>query len=245
MTVVVLGRIMQETDPPQPSTQTCSSLQIETLLPSYWFISDLFSVKLLCQGLFWVSTCSLWERRAIIGQHPVSTFPFQFPCYHPDCYRVANQSSPRLVSFHCKTTSGFGKTRTWMETGESTVSPGLGQSSREPVSLWHSCCPSAPPSLRSGKMAGGSWSYALPFPHTAGLNGLVLITSLHLGCLGSERPPVDQALGNASDGGRPDEGRQNALVYQKGHFHFSLRSRDGVSSPIHCENLVSFWRQTH
>lgn len=70
-----------------------------------------------------------------------------------------------------------------MEAEESTVSP-----SYEPH--W---CLSALSSLRAGRMAGGSWSCALLFPHTEGLR-LVSVTSLLLGSIGSERPPVGWAL---------------------------------------------------
>lgn len=53
-------------------------------------------------------------------------------------------------------------------------------------------------------MAGGSWSYTLPFLHTEGLKELVSITSLLLGSLDSEKSPGGKALVKRLNEGRPD-----------------------------------------
>lgn len=93
--------------------------------------------------------------------------------------------------------------------------------------------------LRAGRVAGGNWSCALLFPHAEGWNGLVSITSLLLGFVGSERSPLGWALVKLplkKEG--LVKGTRMPSCMRRVTLPSSIRSIDRYSSRVHCANLV-------
>lgn len=176
---------MQETDPTESFTQACCSSCIvpafrrRALLPSYWAISDLLTVKLLCRdALGW----HLKPVRTESCDWSASHFYFPIQVFMlPSRLLLCGQSKLSLFVFlHCISTA------VWGGCDKDEDLPSHCDYSRLLLSLRHwarnPTSVSQPfPCLSSDRMAGGSWSYTLSFLHTKSLNELVSITTLLLG----------------------------------------------------------------